>query len=249
MGTYCRGLKPVNQDRYFMIKFSDVFNTEFLPTPPPLPFGFGQKVPVLGMLGNDSVGNCVMAGANHEHQVTNAAAGHPVAFDTAHCKQDYFALTGGTDSGLDIDAAAKWRISTGVQDATGKRHKVDTYIQLNHNDPIQLRAAIATFGAIGLGWDLSDDQEQQFDSGKPWALTSAKPNGWHYTACTDVNHDDMLVCITWGRLQGIMPSFLNARCNAAVAYLNLDFLNKLNLTPQGYDAPRLRAMIAERQGQ
>lgn len=254
--AFKRGLQPITHDRSGTIKFKDVFTLSNLPAAPPLPFGIfssphslapktiGAKP--LGILGNTTAGDCVIASKAHQAMVTNAAAGRYVEFSAANCLKDYYALTGGRDTGLDIDNTTKWAMTTGVQDATGTRHPIDAHMEIDHNNLSEMKAALSIFGTIELGLDLADDQEQQFTDGVPWTPVGT-PNGGHDVPIVDWNHHDMPVVITWGGLQALSQSFLAARCSIAVASFTLDYLNAKGLSPQGYDAPRLRAMIAERQ--
>src|ERR1700752_3812644 len=84
---------------------------------PPLPKAFGHEglISDWGMLGNDQVGDCTMAGSDHETMLWCAMAGGNATFETANTLADYSALTGynpsdpNTDQGADMHDVMKYR--------------------------------------------------------------------------------------------------------------------------------------------
>jgi hypothetical protein len=70
------------------LKFSTYRTAAPLPEPP-ADWGFDNVVPqgTWGMLGNDSVGDCVFAGFAHEVVLTSTVAGHPTAFTDSGVRQ------------------------------------------------------------------------------------------------------------------------------------------------------------------
>jgi hypothetical protein len=63
------------------------------------------------MLGNDTVGDCVLAGGGHETMLWNREAGKTVPFTAANSIKDYSAITGyapadpSSDKGTDMEIA------------------------------------------------------------------------------------------------------------------------------------------------
>ena len=77
------------------LKFARYRAAEPLPAPPD-DWGYDNVVPPggWGMLGNDQWGDCVWAGAAHEHLLTSTVAGRPASFDDDGVLSDYSAATG-----------------------------------------------------------------------------------------------------------------------------------------------------------
>src|SRR5258708_19194275 len=82
-----------------LVKFTDFLDTSALPPLPTGDFGHDSLVRASdwGMLGNDQYGNCVWAGADHEHMLWLAEAGvaNPTKlFNADTALADYSAATG-----------------------------------------------------------------------------------------------------------------------------------------------------------
>jgi hypothetical protein len=232
------------------LKFGMFFNAEKLPTPPAKGFGhYGLGIGLnWGMLANDKYSNCVFAGADHEHMVWThrSGAGQPVAFNNETVLADYAAVTGfdpakpNTDQGTDMVDAADYRRKVGVIDASGARHKIDSYVSLRAGDANQLALATYLMGATAIGLRFPESAEKQFDNSEPWDYVIGSPLcGGHYVPCVGKNSDGNFLIVTWGRLQAMTPAFLKNYCDEALAYVSLDPL-KNDLSPEGFNADQLR---------
>ena len=100
-------------------KFSEFAATIKLPSVPSA-FGHGNAYSDWKMLGNDNYGDCVWAGAAHEHMLINKVVHNKdVAFTDASVLADYAAATGfdpndpSTDNGTDVHQALDYRRKTG----------------------------------------------------------------------------------------------------------------------------------------
>src|SRR5438477_68368 len=95
---------------------------------PPIPSTFGHRglYPPRGwgMLGNDAIGNCGVAGPMHAVMLWRAVVNKRVLFTNIDAREDYFAITGGGDTGVDMVQAAKYWQYTGFRDSMGNRHKI-----------------------------------------------------------------------------------------------------------------------------
>jgi hypothetical protein len=240
------GLKPFQPDSV-KLKFGTYFNIKNLP-PVPLSFGYGsrmgqQRIHEWGMLANDTVGDCVLAGAAHETMLFRADVGpeYP-SFSNEAVLSDYSAITGydpnnpDTDKGTDMQAAAAYRQKTGVIDADGVRHKIDVYAELNMGD---LALATFLFGAVGVGVNITQSAMDEFQQGEVWTQTGGKVLGGHYIPCVGRNTRGNWLFVTWGRLHAATPRWLNVNMLGAIAYFSRERLSSEGLSPQGYDAATL----------
>lgn len=225
------------------VKFKLVDYAVILPTPPvkELPVNLSWQ-----MLGNDSVGDCVFAGAGHETMAWNNEAGQTITFTDKSVLSDYSAVTGyspndpNSDQGTDMQVAASYRRKTGVVDATGKRHQVAAYLAITPGDKTLLKQAIYLFGAVGIGIQFPASAMAQFNAGKPWTVVSGSPiEGGHYVPC--VGYDSRYVYIvTWGKTQKMTWGFYKKYNDESLAYVSLEMLiNGVSL--EGFNMQQLVA--------
>lgn len=252
MNRYKTGKRPARPGA-IRHKFSALFDANALPVPPPV-FGRTSYFPEDGwqMLGNDQVGDCVIAGGAHETMLLNALGGHGAPkFTDANALADYSAVTGyvpghdDTDNGTDMVDAAHYRQRTGLIDADGRRHKIDGFVSLRVGNVEDVTLATYLFGVVGLGANLTANAEDQFDAEQPWSLTAHPGNdGGHYFPCVGRNHEGNLLVVTWGRLHAVEPAWLAERMDEGVAYISRESLrgNEL-LNQRNLDWPAIeRAM-------
>jgi hypothetical protein len=143
------------------------------------------------MLGNDSFGCCVEAGAAHETMLLKADAGYDVPLFTPYgVLKDYSAVTGfnsadpSTDQGTDVQQYAAYRQKTGIVDAASMRHKIDIYTALKVGDVNELALGAFLFGAVGIGLQLPTSAMDQFQLFEPWSVVSGSGiEGGHYVPC------------------------------------------------------------------
>jgi hypothetical protein len=247
---YRLGKKAARPDAV-KLKLSAVLKADKLPTPP-TSFGHESNGADWGMLGNDTVGDCVFAGSAHETMLW-ATEGrlNPVPFTTANVLSDYSAVTGynpndpNSDQGSDVQQVAAYRKNTGIIDATGVRHKIDAYAAVEGLS--QLDLAVWLFGAVGVGVNLPSSAEDQFTNGQVWDVV---PNdtiqGGHYIPAVGKNSAGNYVFITWGKLQAATPQWVSTYMDEAVAYLSLDILNASSkMSPEGFDLSALTQYLGE----
>lgn len=213
---------------------------------PPASFGYYSELPDWQMLGNDSYGDCVWAGADHETMLWTKLGGRPARFSDQDALADYAAVTGfdpadpSTDRGTDVRNALKYRQKTGVIDASGKRHRIGAYVALEPGDYSQLCEAVYIFGAAGIGIEFPDSAMSQFSQGKPWSVVpAAKIDGGHYVPVVGRAHRHLL-CVTWGRLQPLTKAFFERYCDEAWCILSAEQLEH-GKTRAGFDLAELKA--------
>lgn len=227
---------------------------KYLPTLPIPPHAFGHEalVPSWGMLANgpdDSepditpVGDCVIAGGLHETMLWNAEAGTSVHVDSKAAIANYSAITGynpddpNSDRGTDMEHAARYRRRTGLIDADGKRHKIGAYLALRPGDVNQLWTALYCFGAVGIGLQLPESAEQQFEAGHVLDYVPGSPiAGGHYVSA--VARRGFIGIVTWGRIAWMTPRFLQEYCDEAIVYLSPEMLHE-GVSIDGFDQKTL----------
>lgn len=242
---YKLGKRPARPARGLM--YGSIFNADMLPTPPKI---FGHELLLAGgnwqMLGNDSAGDCTICDAAHQTMLWNLEGGKsPVRFTTKSVIADYSAISGyngteATDTGCDMQDVANYRQKTGVIDAGGIRHKIQSFASLKAGNLSQLAQAAYIFGAVSVGVQLPSSAEDQFDAQKPWSVVSNDTiEGGHCITIVGMNSAGNFLLLTWGRLHAATPAWLSAYMDEAIAPLSLEMLNAKGVSPEAYDLPTL----------
>lgn len=202
-----RNMTGVNRDGRFLklgkrpatrtaklLKFRDFLQVADLPPIPSGNFGHDSLIrsDQWGMFGNDRYGDCVLAGAAHEHMLWNAESGvsNPLSlFSTDSVLKSYSEVTGfspadpNSDQGTDMEAAAKYRRTTGIPDAMGGRHKIGVYVDLTPGSLQELWYAIWLFDGVGIGVEFPSQWMDAFNAGANGLWDSVKRpriEGGHY---------------------------------------------------------------------
>lgn len=228
-----------------------------LPVPPEFFGHYGQVVGAgaypWDVLGNADVGDCFCAGAAHSIMLWNAAVGLSVRFAESDVITDYSAITGykpgdaSTDNGTDMLTGAEYWRETGFRDAQGTRHHIMAELEIDVKNLAHIMLAAWWFGCVGLNVDLPADAEEQFERGTPWALTSVSASGgYHFVPLVGRNSLLNPLCVTWGRLHGMTPSWLQARLRECVVFLSPEYISKKSgLSPEHFNLAQLQGDLAE----
>ena len=240
------------------LKFAK-YRTALLPEPPAT-FGFDHAVGTAdwGYLGNDEYGDCVWAGAAHEHmlltatQTTMRPSPSTARFTAADALSDYAACTGfdpatgAGDNGTDVHQAMSYRKNRGILDADGKRHKIGAYLSLTPGDMTELAEALWLFECVGIGFNFPQSAMDQFNNGERWSIVpgGSPIEGGHYVPVVSKQTTFSVKVVTWGRLQTMTQPFYKKYCDEAWCYVAPDALNDRGLTARGFDIATLNADLA-----
>lgn len=215
---------------------------------PPLPAVFGHypSIPpeAWGMLGNDQVGDCTIAGVEHVEMIWNAIVGSTTRFSTGTALQDYSSITGynpddpNTDVGSDSVTVASYWKTTGLIDTQGKRHHLAAYLSIDPTNIENLYYSCWLFGATGLGVNLPASAQSQFENNQPWTVVPGDEIvGGHYIPLVGRDKEQLYV-VTWGRLQPVTEEWVETYLSESVAYLSQEDLID-DKSPEGFNYPQL----------
>lgn len=234
------------------LKFAKYASTVVLPKVPSR-FGFGTLYGGdWGMLGNNSVGCCTIAGAAHETMLWNRIGGHPVNMTAPWVIGDYSAVTGynpndpSSDRGANVRDVLKFRTVTGVADGHGLRHKIAAYVALDAKDWDQLLLATYIFGAVGIGFEFPASAMDQFNAGQVWNVVPGSPiEGGHYVPIVGtMARTKRATCVTWGARQELTKAFYLEHNDEAYALLSEEQLRSDGRGLHNFDLATLRADLA-----
>jgi cell division septation protein DedD len=196
--------------------------------PPPVPFSaqtIEQVVDnyVFMNAGAGAVGDCVLAAAYHMLLVFNKQESGQLLLPTdTEVLATYYALTGGTDSGLNIlDFLNYWR-QNGIP-IQGKLYKIYAFMAIDWKNHDEVIDSVYYLKNVFIGLQLPLSAQTQISNGQPWTVTTgsgAKPGSWGghgvygpaYLQIVDVNAVGPVI-ETWGILQQATWEWLDTYCD------------------------------------
>lgn len=253
--NYRLGKSPARPEAV-KLKLRDYITPNKLPDPPEN-FGHESLVADWGMLGNDTVGDCAIAGPFHALQLWNVEGQHPINVDTACTLAAYSAITGynpdaynsftqdnPTDQGSDVQEVAEYWRTTGLKDASGKVHKIDAYLALEPKNLEQLYHALYLFDGVGIGIECPAEYQAAFAKGQAWdAITNPHIEGGHYILGVG-KRANLINTVTWGRTQLMTAAGYQQFNDETFVYLNEEKLvNGKDL--DGFNLDQLIADMAD----
>jgi hypothetical protein len=232
----------------------DARNLKFaaiLKAPPKLPaeFDFDLKhtgIP-LPMFANDDLGCCVISGRAHQTlRFEDLEQGTVITIIDDEVKEEYFAETGGDDTGLVVlDSLKLWRKKGWT--AAQQHLNIQAFAQINQTNHSEVKKAIFLDIGVGLGLSLPKSAQAQIQAGKPWDVVSgpgSKPNSWggHYVLSPGYTKRGP-VCVTWGQKQQITWAFIDKYCDEA--YAIFDAINTAKMKA-AFDVKKINSFLATR---
>jgi hypothetical protein len=247
------GRKPAVAARQSkLLKASKYLNTIALPPAPPV-VSYQNAVSAWGMLGNDTAGDCVVAGSVHLQMDWAANAGNPpVVVTDAQAIALYSQLTGydpstgANDTGLVItDYLDLWR-NTGVFG-----NKISAYVSLHEGDGNTpqpwnhsiLMAAIWLFGGVMSGVNLP----KAWEGATTWTAPSRAhrffqwaPGSWGGHCVPMVGYDDRYVyVVSWGVVVPVEWAAVDMFFSEGYASIDPLWVSATGLAASGFDMPTL----------
>ena len=244
------GKQPA-QPRSTDFKFSQFAAEISLPNVPSR-FGHGTAYSDWKMLGNDQYGDCVWAGAAHEHMLFNKVVQHQdVPFDDQCVLGDYSAVTGfdpndanNTDNGTNVHDALSYRRKTGIADSNGNRHLIGAYVSLDPKDWKHLEQASYIFGAVGIGFEFPASAMDLFNNHEPWdVVAGSEIKGGHYVPVVgSLDSPNQATAITWGQRQPFTRAFYEQYNDESWVYITPEELHN-GAGLHGFDMDKLNEFL------
>ena len=197
-------IRPTPKQRALAPKLRD-----FLTAPlPPAPEEFhGSNGAAIGLWGNDTCGDCVVAGAASYRAIRAAMLKQPDPPSTTDAVvAQYFKLTNGHDIGLNecefLDAA-----KAGVE-LGGPVWMDALWTTVDDSNESTIRSLISIFGAVYVGLDLPLDAKSQ-TIWTPTAGDGGAPGGWggHCALRSGWNKAGLVDYVTWGYVVQATPDW------------------------------------------
>lgn len=235
-----------------LLRFGDYLNTAQLPVVPDA-FGHASLIgrKAWGMLGNDNLSDCTIAGPMHAVMLWKTIAKGSADFSTSDAIDDYrdacsYAIGDpSTDQGGDMGQVASYWRQTGMRDTSNTRHKITAYMTADASNLAHLDVAAYLFDAVGLGVELPYSAEKQFTDGEPWTVVDNDPlEGGHYVPYVGKTAGNIRQVITWGGLQEVTEAWLQKYLREVMVYVSPEYLVD-GKSPLGFDIQELLGDLEE----
>ena len=241
---YKLGRKAVKRDSRTLCLAT--YLTPILPPPPPAVDWTGGVLSGWGMMLNDDLGDCTIAGAAHAVQVWTKNASAEETISDPQVLSIYVAWDGyvpgnaATDNGgIELDVLNTWR----QQGFCG--HSLQGYASANPKNLTEIRQAIQLFGGVYIGLSLPVSAQTQ----DVWDVVPGDPDGtpgsWggHCVYVTGYDPENF-ACITWGAVKKMTTAFFLMYCDEAYALFGGDWINTGGTAPSGFKSDQLLADLA-----
>jgi hypothetical protein len=212
-------------------------------TPPPPKADWTKGITAWGMMLNDSLSDCTIAGIGHAIQVWTACNGKMNTVPDATVESYYEKWDGyvpgnaGTDKGgIELDVLNDWQKS----DFAG--HKLAAFADPKVANLTEIRQAINLFGGVYIGLGLPVTAQNQ-DVWDVVAKGGANAKAWSWGGhCVFVPKYDetTFTCITWGAPKTMTVAFWKKYCDEAHALLSADWISAKG-SPGGFAMAQLQA--------
>jgi hypothetical protein len=194
--------KHAPQLDYRTLRFKDYVTATLAPPPPTYnvltnvfqKLKTNDPATLFPMDGNDSLGDCTIAGLAHAVTTYNGLVGASKIMTKSAVVKLYYHLTGGADSGLnELNVLNYWRQNSvdGLE--------IMAYAKLDPKNHTNVQQAIRLFGGVYLGFQVQQNCQQEFADHKPWTPGPLTQDGHAVFA---VAYDPTGVTVlTWGNTQ------------------------------------------------
>ena len=216
--------------------------TPSLPSPPPAA-DWTKGITSWGMMLNDTLGDCTIAGAAHAVQVWTANTGGIVTLPDSTVKKYYEKWDGyqpgnpSTDNGgVELDVLNDW------QKHGFAGNKLVAFADPKPLNLVQIRQSIALFGGvyIGMALPITAQTEDVWDV-VPKGGANAQKGSWGGHCVFVPKYDQHgFTCITWGQLKTMTLAFWKKYCDEAHTLLGQDWL-AVKGAPNGFNQAQLLA--------
>ena len=213
-----------------------------LPAPPPAA-NWTKGITAWGMMLNDTLGDCTIAGIAHAIQVFSANTGTIDTIPDATIESYYEQWDGyvpgnpSTDhGGVELDVLNDWQKNGFVGNA------LTAFADPKFTNLIEIRQSIALFGGVYIGLSLPlTAQSQDVWDVVPNGGANAKPNSWGGHCVFVPAYDEKgFTCITWGELKTMTVAFWKKYVDEAHTLLSPAWLSAKG-SPGGFNMPQLQA--------
>jgi hypothetical protein len=200
-----------------------------LPVPPPA-IDHASRLPAdIGMMGNDTYGDCTVAAAAHCVQSWSLYAERGMqTIPDAQIIAAYKVISPNDQGANVLDVMNYWRTKGIGPD------RIEAFAEIPAGDLAYAKLAIQYFGSCYIGMSLPDQ-----NTFGPWTTPTGVPNPYNGHAVNLVAYDDtrqMFKVITWGEIMDLSYAWYQKYADEGMAVLNdISLIQGTGKSPEGFD--------------
>jgi hypothetical protein len=213
---------------------------------PPASVDWTKGITQWGMMLNDALGDCTIAGIGHAIQVWTANASTEITLPD-QVILDYYEWWDGyvdgdpstDDGGIEIDVLNHWK----KKKFWG--HKLDAFVDPDVSNLTEIQQAINLFGPLYIGLNVPESvMNTDNDPSIPWDVTGDNTLvGGHCVVCVGYE-PGYISLISWGSVYRMTTAFWAQFVDEAHCLLSQDWISSSGVDPAGFNLPQLRADLA-----
>jgi hypothetical protein len=183
------------------------FHNYFVAVPPPPPvcyYDLRVRQSDIGMLGNDTIGDCAIAAPIHQHNLSNSYTNASTNLGLADAIRMYGAVSGYDPAQTDASGNNPTDVGcalTDVWDYLMKSGIILGWVAIDWTNIPHVRSAINIFGGLQRGVRLPQSAMDQYNSGQIWDVVQNDGGivGGHAIYDNGYRPDPLFPTDTWGR--------------------------------------------------
>lgn len=200
----------------------------------------------LGMMLNDSLGDCVEAAVGHAIQVWSFNTGSMTTPPDSAIEKFYEEAGGyvqgdpNTDNGTVLQVALMDWLNTPVS-----CNKLAAFVEVDQQNIEDVHRTIYECGFIYIGFNVP--AYMPMDAGSVWDVDPAADNsiiGGHAVVLCGYDASGNMTVISWGARYTMTPAFWAQFVDECYALANIDWVNATGNTPAGVSLAELEALMA-----
>jgi len=162
------------------------------------------------MDGNDTLGDCTIAGIAHADTTYEGLIGQKSIPSRCTVVSLYKKLTGGQDTGCNmLDVLNYWRQNKCFGD------KIIAYTEIDPKNHTHIQQAIQLFGGVYIGFNVQENAIDDFNNGTTW--TPGNLTGDGHAVYLIAYDQDTVTVLTWGGYIKATWAWLDYTCDEAYA--------------------------------
>ncbi len=202
----------------------------------------------LGMMLNDTIGDCVPAACAHARQVWSFNAEPPMVTPSDADIEKFYELVGGyvpgnpnTDNGCIEQVALMDWLNNPIDD-----NRLAAFVEVDVGNMDDIKRAIWECGVVYIGLTVPSFMQNLEAPGSVWAPNPRADNtiiGGHAVIVVGWDARQNLAIISWGARYTMTPSFWSGFVDEAYALANPAWIEKTGMSPAGLSLGALEALM------
>jgi hypothetical protein len=196
------------------------------------------------MEGNDTVGDCTIADAAHQHMLWTANTGKievPTTQQTLDC---YSAVTGYNPADPSTDKGAMIAdVCAYIEQHGFMGNRLEGYADVVPSNHDHVRWGVQLFGSVKIGLNLPQSAVDQFNAGQGWKYTGDQNIVGGHDVCVVKYVHNVWYVVTWGKMITMGPEFFSHYCEEVKVPLAMNWCRAGGFAPSKLNLAQLTAEL------